>query len=344
MSDAKEKFGKELETLVEEETAIQNLDEQNRINRIKRENERNKTMNRGLESLESLDPVKLFNQAYDGDDDFILDNEAREDALLNRPFIDKLFQEHCKVARNQLYCFLAAQKQGKSTFAANIAWGLYREQRKVLFITNEELKKDVLGRIACIDLGINYNSHILGKTTIEETEKIHNQRKIVAEYVTVISEEEADTKDADIVEKIIRGAAGQGFEMIIFDYITKVHRATKANYTSDWQAQEPLWYFLDSAKKMKGMPCITLFAQCMFKSKKNPAPLKERMEGRKLATNFGTGIFELTKDKKMGTTVVDIYASRWYSGKDEHIFKFNKGKLDSIDTDQYIENLMKDEE
>lgn len=342
--DKKAEFGKELEEWTREESAIQSLEEENRAIRIKRENERNKHLSQGLKSLDELDPVSLFQQEYDGEDDLALDKDAREDALLNRPFIDFKFQEHCKVARHQLYCFVAAQKQGKSTFAANIAWGLYQENRKVLFITNEELKKDVLGRIACIDLNLNYNNHIFGKTTAEEAEQIHEQRKVVAKYVTVISEAEADTKDADVVEKIIRSAANQGYEMIVFDYITKIHKATKASYTSDWQAQEPLWYFLDSAKKIKGMPCISVFAQCLPKSNKNPAPLKERLEGRKLAINFGTGIFEIIKDKKNGTTIIDIHATRWYSGIDEHIFKFNKGKLESMDYDQYIQYLVDQED
>ena len=342
--DKKAEFGKELEEWTREESTIQSLEEENRANRIKKENERNKFMTQGLKSLDALDPVSLFTQKYNGEEDLALDIEAREDALLNRPFIDSKFQEYCKVARHQLYVFVAAQKQGKSTFAANIAWGLYKEKRKVLFITNEELKKDVLGRIACIDLGINYNNHIFGKTTAEESEKIHEQRKVVAEYVHVISEAEADTKDADVVEKLIRAAPGQDYEIILLDYITKIHKATKASYTSDWQAQEPLWYFLDSAKKIKGMPCITVFAQCLPKSSKNPAPLKERIEGRKLATNFGTGIFEIVKDKKNGTTIIDIHATRWYTGTDEHIFRFNKGKLESMDYDQYIQHLVDQED
>lgn len=339
-----DEFKSELTEWNNNERAVQELEEQNRETRIRRENERNKRLNEGLKHLESLDPIALFNQEYDGESDKILDQHAREDALLNRPFIDEKFQEYCKVARHQLYCFAAAQKQGKSTFAANIARGLANQKRKVLFITNEELKKDVLGRIACIDLGINYNNHILGKTSPEESELIHNKRKEVAKYVKVVSEEDADTKDADVVEKLIRGAVNQDFEMIIVDYVTKIYKATKAQYDSDWKAQEPIWYFLDTAKKMDGMPCITVFAQCMPRSKTNPVPLKERLEGRKLAPNFATGLFEIVKDKKNGTTLVDIHATRWYSGVDEHVFRFNKGKLESINYDQYIESLIAEEE
>jgi len=344
MSDdtTKNKFGNELEAWSEEENNLQSLEESNRVTRVKREFERNKQSQESLSKLDSLEPSILFNQEYTGDDDKRLDAAERKDTAMGRPFIDTEFQKHCPVARHQLYVFAAAPKQGKSTVAANIAYGLAKQERKVLFITNEELKKDVLGRVAAIDLGLNYNNHVLGKNTQEETELIQEKRVEFAKYVTVISEEDADTKDADVIQKILESVPGTDYEMVVFDYVTKVYRSSKASYTSDWQAQEPLWYFLDKAKKIPNMPCITVFAQCQPQNPKNTLPLKERLEGRKLAVNFATGVYEIVKDKKMGTTVIDIAATRWYTGIDEHVFKFNKGKLSSIDFDKYIESLESD--
>jgi len=337
--EVKKSFSEDMQEWMHRDEELSEIEEKNREARARREYERNKQYQRSVGKLDKLDPDSLFNKPYSADDDAELDKAEREDAKLARPFVDFEFQKHCKVARHQLYGFCAAQKQGKTTFAANIAYGMYKEKRKVLFISNEELKKDVLGRIAAIELKLNYNSHVLGTNTEEEYESIQEKRKEVAEYVTVISEEDADTKDADVVEKIISAVPGQDYEMVIFDYISKVCQSSKTQVQRDWEAQEPLWYFMDKAKKIHGMPCIVVFSQCAPQSKKDKRPLKERLEGRKLLPNFCTGIYELVKDKKMKATVVDIALTRWYNGVDEHVFGFEKGRLVSMDFDEYIDRF-----
>lgn len=339
MADIKNNFKNELEEWGKEQENLQNIEEENRKARARKEFEKNKQYQKNISKLDSLDPLSLFAKDYSGEEDAKLDRAEREDAKMNRPFIDKEFQKHCKVARHQLYGFCAAQKQGKTTFAANIAHSLWKEKRKVLFISNEELKKDVLGRVAAVELGYNYNNHVLGNNTEEEAVNIQKLRTEVAKYLTVISEEDADTKDADVIEKIISAVPGQGYEMVIFDYISKVCQSSKTQVQRDWEAQEPLWYFMDKAKKIPNMPCIVVFAQCAPQNKKENKPLKERLEGRKLLPNFCTGIYEIIKDKKMKATVIDIALTRWYNGTDEHVFRFDKGKLTSMDFDEYVDRF-----
>jgi hypothetical protein len=341
--DNKEKFSSEMQEYVKTEQVLTELEERNRESRVKREYERNRQYEESVGKLDELDPLKLFKNSYDPKVDTELDGYEREDAKLNRPFVDKEFQKHCKVARHQLYGFCAAQKQGKTTFAANIAYSMHEIDCKVLFISNEELKKDVLGRIAAIKLGLNYNNHVLGNNTEEEAAAIQEHRASIAKTVTVISEEDADTKDADVLQKIIEAVPGQGYDMVIIDYISKVCKSSKMQVQKDWEAQEPLWYFMDKAKKMHGMPCIVVFSQCAPQGPKDKRPLKERLEGRKLLPNFCTGVYEIIKDKRAGATLIDIAMSRWYSGVDEHVFRFDKGRLISMDFDEYIERLAEDE-
>src|SRR5271165_5524049 len=64
--------------------------------------------------------------------------------------------------RENLYLFCAYTGSGKSTVAANISWPLWRQQKKVLVISNEETDEDVLFRIACLEKGFSFNDYKKG--------------------------------------------------------------------------------------------------------------------------------------------------------------------------------------
>jgi len=292
--------------------------------------------------LKSLDINAILSKNYDYKKDQRLDMLMNEDIKRNLPMIDREFNKQIPLCRFQLYAFFAAQKQGKTSFGAAICHGLYVEDEKSLVITNEEMTKDVLGRIASIELGYNYNSFILGKYDDSRIgNDIAKKRQDVAKYVDVVSQDDADTMDADVLCKILDHVGDKGYQVIIIDYISKVCKRSKVTIKNSWEAQEPLMFYLDALKKRtdKHFPPIIVFSQLKKNNKKNPIPFKERLEGRKLLPNFATGVFEIIKCPKDGTTIIDIVDSRWYGGINGWIFDFNKGRYTTSEKNKIFEVL-----
>jgi replicative DNA helicase len=74
--------------------------------------------------------------------------------------------------RENLYLFCAYTGSGKSTVAANISYPLWKQQKKMLVISNEESKQDIYFRIACLELGLNFNAYKKGEMSTEDQMKV----------------------------------------------------------------------------------------------------------------------------------------------------------------------------
>src|SRR5271156_1933425 len=70
--------------------------------------------------------------------------------------------------RENLYLFCAYTGSGKSTVAANISYPLWKQEKKTLVISNEESKQDILFRVACLEIGLNFNDYKKGLMSNED--------------------------------------------------------------------------------------------------------------------------------------------------------------------------------
>ena len=74
--------------------------------------------------------------------------------------------------RENLYLFCAYTGSGKSTVAANITHPLWKQKKKTLVISNEESKQDILFRVSCLELGLNFNDYKKGNMSNEDILKV----------------------------------------------------------------------------------------------------------------------------------------------------------------------------
>ena len=77
-------------------------------------------------------------------------------------FINPALSAAIPFTRENMYLICAYTGNGKSTIAANISHPLWKEGKKTLVISNEEPQQDVMYRIACLELGYNFNDYQKG--------------------------------------------------------------------------------------------------------------------------------------------------------------------------------------
>jgi hypothetical protein len=122
--------------------------------------------------------------------------------------------------RENLYLFCAFTGSGKSTVAANISHPLWKQGKKVLIISNEEPKQDVLFRIAALELGYNFNDYKKGKMPIEEQRECAKLFPDIADKIKIcdVTWKDGATTKIEGVTKALESIIGQGFSCVLIDY------------------------------------------------------------------------------------------------------------------------------
>ena len=249
-------------------------------------------------------------------------------------WVDPWFSQDVPLAMDQLYLIGAKAKNGKSTFTANIAYTLWQQRKKVLIIANEESSTDALARIACIHLKLNFNADKLGKLSQFDHDRITDLIQEVSEYVHVIGKDLQKTYIFEVVEGIMEKAKSQNYATIIVDYYQNITTSLLSPGFNMYEVQAKFKTYAETFIKQSNSPLI-VFAQ-LYPNKKESSDFKTRIEGTKSIYNAATHIFELSKDKKSGCSLLEVIESRFAGDIETFCFKFQLGKLVRISDEDYI--------
>ena len=122
--------------------------------------------------------------------------------------------------RENLYLFCALSGSGKSTIAANISYPLWKQGKKILVVSNEESKQDVLFRIACLELGYSFNEYKKGQMPADKQRQALFLFPEIAKFVKVLDVTWRDglTTKIEGVQKALESIKGQNFSCVLIDY------------------------------------------------------------------------------------------------------------------------------
>jgi hypothetical protein len=122
--------------------------------------------------------------------------------------------------RENLYLFCALSGSGKSTIAANISYPLWKQNKKILVISNEESKQDVLFRIAALELGYSFNEYKKGQMELEKQRDCIRLFPDISQYVKVLDVTWRDglTTKLEGVQRALDSVIGQGYSCVLIDY------------------------------------------------------------------------------------------------------------------------------
>lgn len=171
--------------------------------------------------------------------------------------------------RENLYLFCALSGSGKSTIAANISFPLWKQQKKILVVSNEESKQDVLMRIAALDLGYSFNDYKKGQMPIDMQRNCIALFPSISQYVKVLDVSWRDglTTKIEGVQKALDSVIGQGYSCVLIDYYQLIKDSLYDKERSRYDVLNDFRVWLGRFIKRCELP-VCLFVQLYSMGKK----------------------------------------------------------------------------
>lgn len=181
--------------------------------------------------------------------------------------------------RENLYLFCAYTGSGKSTVAANISYPLWKQQKKVLVISNEETEADVIFRIACLEKGYSFNDYKKGYMHKDQLLECMKLFKEITKYVKVIDVvyKEGITTKIEGVKKLMENMKGQGYSCILIDYYQLIKDSINDKDRTRYDVLNDLRIWLGQFIKSCEIP-VVLFVQLYSQGKRPSKDIDMRIK------------------------------------------------------------------
>lgn len=242
--------------------------------------------------------------------------------------------------RENLYLFCAYTGSGKSTVAANITYPLWKQKKKTLVISNEESKQDILFRIACLDLGLNFNDYKKGMMPNEDMLKVVSLFPEISEWVKVLDVTYQDglTTKVEGIKKALEAVKKEdSYSCVLLDYYQLVKYSIKDSKKTAYENLNDLRIWLGQYIKSSSMP-VVLFAQLYSVSKKGGAKdIDTRIKDCSAVVEPATVIIEIVPNYDNQTSEFIIHKDRFGKQGSKIVCGFEKGRYTIIDDNEIQE-------
>jgi len=238
--------------------------------------------------------------------------------------------------RENLYLFCAYTGSGKSTVAANISYPLWKEGKKTLVITNEESEQDVLLRISCLELGLDFNAYKKGKMSEEDIRAAGTLIPQIAKFVKVIDVNYKDglTTKIEGIKNALEALRGKDYACAMIDYFQLIKYSVKDPLKSHYAVLDDLRIWLGQYIKSSNIP-IVMFVQLYSIGKRNTKDLDARVKHCSSIVEPATVIVEVLPNFETKTSDFMIIKDRFGNQGKRVICKFEKGRFIGIDEHEY---------
>lgn len=307
----------------------------------------NATQNNGIIGLKK-DPIDI-SVSFDEIDSFG-DNESikamyESIASYNRmiqekiTFINPALTAAVPFTRENLYLICAYSGNGKSTIAANISHPLWKEGKKVLVIANEEPEQDVLYRIACLELGYNFNDYKKGSMPAQQQIECIKLFPTIAKYVKVldVNYKEGLTTRYEGVRNALEAVKTKDYACVLIDYFQLIRYSVADPSKSTYSVLDDFRIFLGQYIKQSNIP-VVLFAQLHSQGKRNNVELDSRIKECPGIIEPSTVILEVITDFENKMTNFVIKKDRFGFQGQRIACAFEKGKYVEV-TPEHIERV-----
>lgn len=231
--------------------------------------------------------------------------------------------------RENLYLFCAYTGSGKSTVAANISFPLWKQKKKVLVVSNEETKHDVLLRIACLDKGYDFNEFKKGKMPPQQMIECVQLFDDISDYVKVLDAtwREGLTTKIEGVKAALEQIKGRGYSCVLIDYyqLIKYSLVDKDRTTYDVLNDFRTW--LNFYIKTSEVP-VCLFVQLHSVGKRGGVKeLDARIKECSFIIEPATVIIEVVPNFNDKTSDFIIHKDRFGSAGNKIVCPYQRGRF-----------------
>jgi archaellum biogenesis ATPase FlaH len=246
-------------------------------------------------------------------------------------FVNKALTAAIPFTRENLYLMCAYSGNGKSTIAANISYPLWKEGKKTLVISNEEPKQDIIYRIACLELGYNFNDYKKGMMPIQHQKECMKLYPEICKYVKVIDVTYNNGISSTIegVKNILEQVKSADYSAVMIDYFQLIQRSVLTPGRSRLDVLTDLKNYLGRYIRSSNIP-VVMFAQLHSMGKRNNVELDSRIKDCPAVYEPSTVVIEVIPDFETKTTKFLIKKDRFgYQGMKVEC-AFDKGRYTEI--------------
>jgi len=245
--------------------------------------------------------------------------------------------------RENLYLFCAYTGSGKSTVAANITYPLWKQGKKVLVLSNEESEQDVIFRVACLELGLNFNDYKKGSMTTEDQLRALSLFPTITQFVKVLDVTYKDglTTKIEGIKKALEAVKKQdSYSCVLIDYYQLIKYSLTDPKKTAYENLNDLRVWLGQYIKSSSMP-VVLFAQLYSISKKGGAKdIDTRIKDCTAIVEPATVIIEVIPDFDTQTTSFLIHKDRFGRSGTRIECAFEKGRYVKISADELTQRQL----
>jgi hypothetical protein len=239
--------------------------------------------------------------------------------------------------RENFYLFCAYTGSGKSTVAANITYPLWKQKKKTLVISNEESKQDILFRIACLDLGLNFNDYKKGQMSNDDILKVVQLFPEISNYVKVLDVTYQDgitTKIEGIKKALESVKKEESYSCVLIDYFQLIKYSLKDSKKTAYDNLNDLRVWIGQYIKSSTMP-VVMFAQLYSVSKKGGAKdIDTRIKDCTSIVEPATVIIEIVPNFENKTSEFIIHKDRFGRAGHKIVCGFEKGRYTMVTADE----------
>lgn len=282
----------------------------------------------------SLNEIESFGNA-DSLKEMVVDINKYRQMLKERiTFINPSLTTVVPFTRENLYLICAYSGNGKSTIAANISYPLWQQGKKILVITNEESKQDVLFRVACLHLGKDFNAYkkgIMPLATIKEITKLFPE---IAKHVKVIDVNYKDglTTKAEGIMNLLEAVRTTDYSCVMIDYYQLAKYSAKDPAANPFTVLDKLRIYFGKYIKNSNIPLV-VFAQLHSMGKRNNKDLDSRIKDCPAIYEPSTVVIEVVPDFENKTSDFKIHKDRFGAAGKRVSCGYENGKFVDMDED-----------
>ena len=282
----------------------------------------------------SLNEIESFGDA-DSLKEMVVDINKYRQMLKERiTFINPSLTTVVPFTRENLYLICAYSGNGKSTIAANISYPLWQQGKKILVVSNEESKQDILFRIACLHLGENFNEYKKGRMALNTIKEITKLFPSIASYVKVIDVNYKDglTTKAEGIQNLLEAVRTTDYSCVMIDYYQLAKYSASDPSANPFTVLDKLRIFFGKYIKNSNIPLV-VFAQLHSMGKRNNKDLDSRIKDCPAVYEPSTVVIEVVPDFENQTSDFKIHKDRFGAAGFRVTCGFEKGKFVDMDDD-----------
>jgi uncharacterized protein YaaR (DUF327 family) len=287
----------------------------------------NKQKDRNDEVDVSLDEINAFGDRKSLHD--IVVNIAKYNQMLSQriTFINSALTAAVPFTKENLYLVCAYTGNGKSTVAANISFPLYKEGKKSLVISNEETEHDILFRIACLELGLNFNDYKKGRMPLEFQRQAIALFPQISKYIKVkdVNFKNGLTTKIEGIKNLLTRVKDQDYSCVMIDYYQLIRYSVTDPSRDRFNVLDDLRIWMGQYIKTANIP-IVLFAQLHSIGKRPNKDLDSRIKECPGVSEPATVIVEIVPNFKDATSDFIIHKDRFGCAGNSVRCGYDKGR------------------